>query len=84
MGIITDKSHVMVQPTILVMRKAPEGKSTVPATIQDKLNVGWLVKYFLIFDDNQVCISKQDALQLLSVIAQSILRLCEATHACHA
>lgn len=54
MGIVTEKSHVMVQPTILVMKKAPEGKTTVPATIQDKLNVGWLVKYFLIFDDNQV------------------------------
>lgn len=59
MGIVTDKSHVMVQPTIIVMKNAPDGKHTVPATIQDKLNVGWLVKYFLIFDDNQVCIRQQ-------------------------
>ena len=69
MGIVTEKSHVMVQPTILVMKKTPEGKRTVPATIQDKLNVGWLVKYFLIFDDNQVQkvnqLLKQSVLQVL-------------------
>ena len=54
MGVSTDKTHVMVQPTVLVMRLRPESKHTSPATIVDKLNVGWLVKYFLIFDDDVV------------------------------
>ena len=50
----TEKTHVMVQPTVLVMRLQPESKHTSPATITDKLNVGWLVKYFLVFDDDVV------------------------------
>ena len=54
MGVSTQKTHVMVQPTLLVMRLRPESKHTSPATIVDKLNVGWLVKYFLIFDDDVV------------------------------
>lgn len=52
MGVVTEKAHVMVQPTVLVMREAPETKRTCPATIVDKINVGWLVKYFLVFDDD--------------------------------
>ncbi|KAL3148604.1 hypothetical protein ABBQ38_014032 [Trebouxia sp. C0009 RCD-2024] len=52
MGVITDKTHVMVQPTMIVMRQQPESKRTSPATIVDIINVGWLVKYFLIFDDD--------------------------------
>lgn len=54
MGVITDKTHVMVQPTMIVMRQQPESKRTSPATIVDIINVGWLVKYFLIFDDDVV------------------------------
>ena len=54
MGVITEKSHVMVQPTVLVMKEQPQSKCTSPATITDKLNVGWLVKYFLVFDDDVV------------------------------
>ena len=54
MGVVTEKAHVMVQPTVLVMREAPETKRTCPATIVDKINVGWLVKYFLVFDDDVV------------------------------
>lgn len=54
MGVVTDKTHVMVQPTMLIMRQQPESKRTSPATIVDKINVGWLVKYFLIFDDDVV------------------------------
>ncbi|KAL0044447.1 hypothetical protein WJX82_007060 [Trebouxia sp. C0006] len=52
MGMKTEKSHVMVQPTVVIMREVPETRSTCPATIVDKLNVGWLVKYFLVFDDD--------------------------------
>ena len=54
MGMKTEKSHVMVQPTVVIMREVPETKATCPATIVDKLNVGWLVKYFLVFDDDVV------------------------------
>ena len=57
MGMKTEKSHVMVQPTVVIMREVPETKSTCPATIVDKLNVGWLVKYFLVFDDDVVLLS---------------------------
>jgi len=57
MGMKTEKSHVMVQPTVVIMREVPEPKSTCPATIVDKLNVGWLVKYFLVFDDDVVLLS---------------------------
>ena len=63
MGVSTEKTHVMVQPTVLVMRLRPESKHTSPATIVDKLNVGWLVKYFLIFDDDVVSL-----LQLLCLV----------------
>lgn len=52
MGVFTEKTHVMVQPTVLIMREVPKTKCTSPATIVDKLNVGWLVKYFLVFDDD--------------------------------
>lgn len=62
----TEKTHVMVQPTVLVMRLQPESKHTSPATITDKLNVGWLVKYFLIFDDDVVSL-----LQLFHHVAVS-------------
>ena len=65
MGVSTEKTHVMVQPTLLVMRLHPESKHTSPATIVDKLNVGWLVKYFLIFDDDVVSL-----LQLLCLCLQ--------------
>ena len=51
---VTEKTHVMVQPTVIVMRQQPENKRTSPATIVDKINVGWLVKYFLVFDDDVV------------------------------
>ena len=44
----------MVQPKMLLMREQPVGKATAPATIVDNLNVGWLVKYFLVFDDDVV------------------------------
>ena len=54
MGVVTQKSHVMVQPTMIVMRERPESRTTCPATIVDKLNVGWLVKFFLEFDDDVV------------------------------
>ncbi len=57
MGMKTEKSHVMVQPTVVIMREVPETKATCPATIVDKLNVGWLVKYFLVFDDDVVLLS---------------------------
>lgn len=57
MGVVTEKAHVMVQPTVLVMREAPETKRTCPATIVDKINVGWLVKYFLVFDDDVVSLT---------------------------
>lgn len=57
LGMKTEKSHVMVQPTVVIMREVPETKSTCPATIVDKLNVGWLVKYFLVFDDDVVLLS---------------------------
>lgn len=63
MGVSFEKTHVMVQPTLLVMRLRPESKHTSPATIVDKLNVGWLVKYFLIFDDDVVSL-----LQLLCLV----------------
>lgn len=56
MGVFTEKTHVMVQPTVLIMREVPKTKCTSPATIVDKLNVGWLVKYFLVFDDDVVCL----------------------------
>ena len=45
------KSHVMVRPTDLTLSTDFTQPGIVAATVGDKMNVGWAIKYWLKFDD---------------------------------
>ncbi|MEW5306683.1 MAG: hypothetical protein WDW36_009133 [Sanguina aurantia] len=54
----TLKSGVMFRPQDLQIQKAPnegEDKPTTPATVAQRQNLGWLIKYTLRFDDGVEC-----------------------------
>jgi sulfate transport system ATP-binding protein len=50
-GAAPGKTHVMVRPGDLTILKEFTEPYICPATVADKANVGWAVRYFLRFDD---------------------------------
>jgi sulfate transport system ATP-binding protein len=45
------KSHVMVRPSDISLSKDLNQPGIAAATVADKLNVGWAIRYFIKFDD---------------------------------
>lgn len=56
MGVVTDKPYVMCRPgDALIMKEYPvDDPQVVPATVADRVNMGWAVRYYLTFDDGVV------------------------------
>ncbi len=56
MGVTTDKPYVMCRPSEAIIMKAfPEEEPLIcPATVADRVNMGWAVRYYLTFDDDVV------------------------------
>jgi sulfate/thiosulfate transport system ATP-binding protein len=45
------KSHVMIRPGDIALSKDFDQPGIAAATVADKLNVGWAIRYFIKFDD---------------------------------
>ncbi|GAB4816929.1 hypothetical protein N2152v2_003975 [Parachlorella kessleri] len=65
MGVTTDKPYVMCRPShALILKVFPEEEPTIcPASVADRVNMGWAVRYYLKFDDGvdfEFVVSRQE------------------------